>query len=57
MVIPSTGAFSATFFSSSKVFAFFAINVEFFEINTRSIYGSLGSRDSSSAILLVITEL
>jgi len=37
MVIPSTGAFSATFFSSSKVFAFLATNVELFEIKTRSI--------------------
>jgi len=37
MVIPSTGAFSATLFSSSKVFAFLATNVELFEIKTRSI--------------------
>ena len=57
MVIPSTGAFSATLFSSSKVFAFLAINVEFFDIKTRSIKGSLGSIESSSAILCVITEL
>ena len=33
----STGAFSATLFSSSKVFAFLATNVELFEIKTRSI--------------------
>ena len=57
MVIPSTGAFSATLFSSSKVFAFLATNVELFEIKTRSIKGSLGSSDNSSAIRCVITEL
>ena len=57
ILIPSTGTFSATFFSASNVFAFFAIKVEFWDIRTKSIYGSSKLRDSSSAILLVITEL
>jgi len=37
ILIPSTGAFSATFFSSLKVLAFFAIKVEFSDIKIRSI--------------------
>ena len=36
-----TGTLFATFFSSSKVFAFFAINREFSGIAEISIYGSL----------------
>jgi len=36
ILIPSTGTFSATFFSSVKVLAFFAINTEFCEIKTIS---------------------
>ena len=55
--IPSTGAFSATFFSSLKVLAFFATKVEFCEIRTSSIYGSFKSNEISSAILNVITLL
>ena len=55
--MPSTGAFSATFFSSLNVLAFLAIKVELWEIKTRSIYGSFKSKDNSSAILDVITQL
>ena len=55
--MPSTGALAATFFSSSKVLAFLATKVEFSEIKTKSIYGSFKSKDNSSAILDVITQL
>ena len=55
--IPSIGAFSATFFSASKVLDFLAINVESFEINIISIYGSSKSNSKSSAIRFDIIEL
>ena len=55
--ISSTGALLATFFSSSKVFAFLAINEELWAISFISIYGSFLSNSSSFAIRSVITEL
>ena len=57
MTIPSIGALSATSFSSSKVFAFFAIKVEFLGINKISIYGSSRFSSKVSAILFETTEL
>ena len=51
------GAFSATFFSSSKVLLFFTIKEELSNIRRISIYGSLGSISKSSDILFEITEL
>ena len=57
IVIPSTGAFWATFFSSSNVFAFFATKVDLLETKDNSTYGSFSSSNNSSTILLVITEL
>ena len=39
IIIPSTGALSATCFSSSKVFAFLATNVDSLENKISSIYG------------------
>ena len=55
--MPSTGAFSATFFSSSKVFDFFAINDVSLLISCISIYGSLIEISKSCEIRSVITEL
>ena len=55
--MPSTGAFSATFFSSSKVFVFFAINEDSLLTSWTSIYGSLIEISKSCEIRSVITEL
>ena len=57
MLIFFTGALDATFFSSSKVLAFFATKVELSNISKISIYGSSLSKSNSLAILWDITEL
>ena len=53
----STGALSATFFSSSNVFAFFAIKEALSLISSIKIYGSFISISSSLEILIETTEL
>ena len=55
--ISTTGAFSATDLSSSKVFDLPATNVEFSSITIIEIYGSSSEISNISAILFVITEL
>ena len=56
-LISSTGAFSATFFSSSKVFVFLAIKVLFFLTSIISTYGLFSSNSKIEAIFLLITIL
>ena len=57
ILIVSTGALFATFFSDSKVLDFLAIKVSFYLISLIWIYGSSKSNSNSEKILFDITEL